>query len=59
MKYSIELNLEELKVLKNCINFRYNSILKYSSKEEDKEECLNILLIAGKIDNIIPIAGKL
>ena len=59
MKYSIELNLEELKTLKNCINFRYNSILKDSSDQEDKEECLNILLLAGKIDNIIPIAGKL
>ena len=36
MKYSIELNSEELKVLKNCINFRYNSILKDSSKKEEK-----------------------
>ena len=59
MKYSIELNLEELKALKNCINFRYNSILKDSSGEEGKEERLNILLLAGKIDNIIPMAEKL
>ena len=59
MRYSIELSLKELKALKNCINFKYNSILKDSSSKIDKEECLNILSVAGKIDNIIPIAEKL
>lgn len=69
MKYIIELNKDELKALKKFLREEYdsvkalrnNQVFRVEYKDGDSLEVREheLLLLLGKLDNIIPVADKI
>lgn len=69
MRYNIELNDSELKALKKFLKedydsvraLRNNEVFRVEYKDGDSLESREheLLLLLGKIDNIIPVANKI